>query len=136
MASKKSTPKTGLNALQKFLLQNNDVNFKSLSLDDPEQLNELDWKGLKRQKQKILTHLKGYKRLLKLLPYDDRKAILGLIADGVSSALQVAEMPKEKFITKYLHLFDGARDRIEQFHGEALKVKTRVLLQFMASKQK
>ena len=123
-----------LKTLLLFLDKNKDANLADANLKDEKIVLGFDWYKLKNKKEDVLKMLQAYLRLSKIMPFENREVIMAFLKEGIHSALQIAAIPKEKFLSTYLELF-GNKAMAQKFHDNAVAVKTSVLLQFMQAKQ-
>ncbi len=114
--------------LKKWLAQNKNVNLLSARFNNQASVDVMNWKNLEDKKAEIVPQLKAYQRLLKILPRKNNKLILNLLGANIHSAIQVASLPKQNFITTYSHLFSGKETAAEEFYDQALVIKTQLLL--------
>ena len=128
MRTNEKVNQNGLAYLKKWLAQNKNVNLLSATFNDPASIDAMNWKKLEDQKAEIIPQLKAYQRLLKILPRKNNKLILDLLKANIHSAIQVASMPKQNFISTYSHLFSGKEAAAEIFYNKALAIKTQLLL--------
>ncbi len=92
-------------------------------------------KGLGKYPENNLPLLAAYQRLLKISPQADQRILLALLKEGIQSALQVATIPRQQFLSKFKGLFNNEEKTINQFYNNAQVIKTRILLQFMNRQQ-
>ncbi len=121
--------------LSSFLEQNQHIDIAHADLNDAEVLAGFDWQKLAKQKDTTVEILQAYQRLKKIMPELGHTATLALLKAGLHSALQIAALPKIKFLHEYANLFGGEPAVIEQFYNNALAIRTQVLLQYMEVKQ-
>lgn len=128
MKTKEKINQNSFAYLKKWLAQNKNVDLVSAMFNHPASVDAMNWKKLEDQKAEIIPQLKAYQRLLKILPRKNNKLILNLLGANIHSAIQVASMPKQNFITTYSHLFSGKEAAAEIFYNKALAIKTQLLL--------
>ncbi len=88
-----------------FLKKNKGVDFKSVDLLNNTITDGFIWNYSEEEKNIMLNHLRGYQRLLKVLPenyegLDVDKTAKELLKIGIHSAVQIADMGKKEFIRK------------------------------------
>lgn len=128
MKTKEKTDQNRFANLKKWLAQNKKVDLLTATFNNPASVDAMNWKKLEDQKTEIIPQLKAYQRLLKILPRKNNKLILNLLGANIHSAIQVASMPKQSFITTYSNLFSGKEAAAEVFYDKALAIKTQLLL--------
>lgn len=133
MKSTKSTKENSLANLKKWLTKNKKIDLKTTSLSSPSTIEAFNWKNLEDQKEQLLPLLKAYQRLLKMLPDNDQKLILSLLKADIHSAIQVASMSRQHFITTYNKLFAKTDTSVEAFYDSAVSIKSRLLLKHVRS---
>lgn len=121
--------------LSSFLEQNPHIEIAYIDLNDAEVLAGFDWQKLAKQKDGILEILRAYQRVKKIMPELGHTTVLALLKAGLHSALQIAALPKIKFLREYAAVFGSDPAVIEQFYNNALAIRTQVLLQYMEVKQ-
>lgn len=134
MKSDKTTVDIQLGQLASFLTRNKDLNLATINLKDEGIAEGLPWQT-SDNRPSILTQLQSYQRLSKLLPKQNDQLIIQLLDDGMTSALNIAEFSKEKFVEKYGPRFEKHGFDAAAFYDNALNVKANVLLEYMRQKQ-
>lgn len=124
-----------LKNLTSFLEKNQHINFAHADLSNPEVVAGFDWQKFKNQKEEVLDALRAYQRLKKIMPELSQNTAIALLKAGIHSALQIAALPKIKFLHDYAPLFGENPEAIEQFYNQALAIRTQILLQYMEVKQ-
>lgn len=68
----------------------------------------------------LLAALKAYQRLLRVLPAGAEAYALPLLAAGVHSAIQIAELPRAKFAQRWAELFPDQAELGERVYRQAV----------------
>ena len=132
MSGKSKTKDKVFRHLDTFILQNEKIDFKTISPSEISASEYINWKKLSRQKEEILNQLKPYQRLLKIMPEGTtHDIIISLLEEGIHSAAQIASIPSHLFISQYLPLFGNDKDYIENFYKNCQAIRSRLLVQFM-----
>ena len=124
-----------LKNLSSFLEKNKNVEFAHADLSNADVVAGFDWQKLKNQQEEILDALLAYQRLKKIMPELSQNTVLALLKVGIHSALQIAALPKVRFLHEYAALFEKDPAVVEQFYNQALAIRTQILLQYMEVKQ-
>ena len=132
MSAKKSTHRK---LIDKFIQQNRDINLKTVSLIDADEVEGLSWKGLKKHREEILKDLQAYQRLCRIIPDEKPDIIFALLEKQVHSALQIAAIPRVQFFNTYSNIFGNDRDLIERTYQNALAVRAAIVRQYLTIKQ-
>lgn len=135
MAENNPFSETQIKSLNSFLQNNPNADLVHANLDDANVVGGLDWQKLKTSKDEVLDILRAYQRLKKIMPELDQNTALALLKAGIHSALQIAALPKARFLHDYAALFGNDPAVIERFYNQALAVRTQILLQYMEVKQ-
>lgn len=135
MAENNPFSETQIKSLNSFLQNNPNADLVHANLDDANVVGGLDWQKLKTSKDEVLDILRAYQRLKKIMPELDQNTALALLKAGIHSALQIAALPKARFLHDYAALFGNDPAIIERFYNQALAVRTQILLQYMEVKQ-
>ena len=130
-ANKKTNDKS-LKHLDNFIRNNETIDFitvkPSALLDHP----QVSWKGLSRHKEEVLQQFKAYRRLLKVMPEGtDHTIVMALLEAGIHSALQIAAIPRHRFVAQHLSLFGEDEASASTFHQHARAIRSRLLVQYM-----
>lgn len=128
--------KANLKYLDQFFTKNKDVDFRTINLLDESVLATLSFDRLKKHKDDILLQLKGWQRLLKIMPEAESEAtiIKGLLGKNLHSAVQIASIPKKQFFQKASELFES-KEQMEAFYRNASGIRTQLALKYMKLKQ-
>jgi hypothetical protein len=124
-----------LKNLSSFLEKNQHIEFTNADLNNAGVVEGFDWQKLKNQKEEVLDALQAYQRLKKIMPELSQNTAIALLKAGIHSALQIAALPKIKFLHEYAALFGENPAAVEQFYNQALAIRTQILLQYMEVKQ-
>jgi hypothetical protein len=122
--------------LFKLIDQNEDFDLQSANLLSNKTINSLNWKGLEKFKDQLVPHLKMYQRLQRVLTADDRVLISSLMQSNIHSAIQIASIPKSKFISNYGELFNNDIELIEKTYQKATAIRSQILIRHIAEVQK
>jgi hypothetical protein len=120
---------TGL--LTQFLDQNRGVDFQFFNLQDEESINGLSFENLEEQKTELISLLKAFQRLIRIIPEKNRDAALVLMSEGVHSALQIAAMTRKAFMGRFASLFNDNGALADAIYKNALKKRSMILIQYM-----
>ena len=126
---------TDIRRLFKFLDQNSGFDFLSANLINSKTIDRLNWKGFTKNKDRLISLLKIYQRLLRILPAGNRALLESLIAAGLHSAIQIASMPKSKFVQEYGELFGNDHELIENTYQKAVAIRSQLLLKHISKIQ-
>lgn len=129
-----STP-SKLKLLEKFLSANSEVDFFSVNLFDPTVLASFSWKGTGRYKARITKEIQAFQRLTKILESRNDQLVFQLMSKGILSAIQVAAMPKKRFMNELADAFGEYQYQMESFYQRALQVRAQVLVSYMQTRQ-
>ena len=122
---------TNTELLKQFLDQNRGVDFQFFDLRDEVSINGLNFENLTDQKTELISLLKGFQRLIRIIPEKNRDAALLLMKQGVHSALQIAAMTRRDFLGKYAGLFNDNEVLADAIYKSALKKRSMILVQYM-----
>ena len=131
MAKKETEKSDRFEKLNKFLRQNKKVDFMTTSFFNPKKLEALNWKGLEDDQQEVLRHVKAYQRLVRILGEDNPKLIKSLLKANIHSAIQIAAIPKQKFMSDYFKLFGKDKELMSKVYRRAVAIRSKVLLKHM-----
>lgn len=120
---------TGL--LKQFLDQNRNVDFQFFNLQDEESINWLSFENLEEQKTELISLLKAFQRLIRIIPERNRDAALSLMNEGVHSTLQIAAMTRKAFMGRFANLFNDNGALADAIYKNALKKRSMILIQYM-----
>lgn len=129
MPSNEKTIGSQFSYLEKWFSQNKKINLRSVAIQSSSAT--MNWDGLEDYQSSIISELKAYQRVLKILPNKDHQLIMKLLQVGIYSAIQVASMSKQNFLTSHSHLFSGKKVTAEDFYNNALAIKNRLLLKHL-----
>lgn len=121
--------------LQNLINQNNGTDFYTINLLSNRLVDSLNWTGFEKNKPEMIKKLKAYQRLLRVLPKNDPQLIQALMSAGIQSSIQIASIPKKKFISAYLPLFNNDIQVLEQTYNKALLIRAHVLLKHISAVQ-
>lgn len=122
-----------LTKLKKFLSYNDPSTLRTANLSEDTQLAELNWKGVKKDDPQLREHLRGYQRLLHLVPEGQEKLAQELLARGLHSAILIAAIPLPKFLETAKKLSPEPAV-LEEVHRKATAVRSRLLLHYVKRK--
>jgi hypothetical protein len=121
--------------LNAFLDANPNLDLRSADLFDDDTIASLSWKGIGKHRDEVLSQLRAYQRLVRLLGAPDRVLVLGLMARGIGSALQIAAMPRPRFFASCSDLFAGDADTMQRIYQDALARRSALLLTYIHTRQ-
>ena len=98
-------------------------------------IDALNWKGFLNYKDQLVESLKVYQRLLRVLPEGDPALIESLIRAGLHSAIQIASIPKSKFVLEYGGLFSHDKLLIDATYQKALAIRSQLLIKHISAIQ-
>ncbi len=122
--------------LFKFVDQNSGFDLLMANLLNEKTINSMNWKGFSKNKEQLTAQLKVYQRLLRVLPVDDRNLMEAMIKVGLHSAIQIASIPKSKFIAEYSALFNDDHELIETTYQKAQAIRSQLLIKHISALQK
>ena len=122
--------------LNKFIDKNSGLDLLAANLLNINTIDSQNWKGFEKFKDQLIGQLKVYQRLLRILPTNDQDLIYSLINAGIHSAIQIASIPKSKFIREYGSLFNKDSELIEKFYQKAVAIRSQILIKHIANIQK
>ncbi len=131
MNTKKTVKDDRFEGLNKFLRQNQKVDFKSTNFLNPKNLENLNWKGLVDKQDDVLRQVKAYQRLARVLGENNSKVIKALLKENIHSAIQIAAMQKQEFMQKYEKAFGKDKELMTKAHQKAVAIRSRLLLKHM-----
>jgi len=122
--------------LKSFLEQNRSIDFKKFNLLDEVNTANLNWSAFDDIREKLLAHLKGYQRLIRIIPEEKEEAAFLLLKNGIHSALQICSMSRKEYMNNVSTGFSGDLKTAEKIYGNALEKRGIILLQYMNMLQK
>jgi hypothetical protein len=130
-----SMTQEALARLQHIIEANTSLDWRAFSFEDPSLLGSLQWRGHEGQQDELVSLLKAYQRLLRILPEREEHRALPLLRTGLHSAIQIAGLPREEFVRRWAELFPGEVALGETVHQNAIGRRSYVLLQHIKSVQ-
>lgn len=124
-----------LDALQALLDANPKLDLRTLDRSDEDALARLSWPDATLDRGALLEQLRGYQRLLRLLPDDDRPLLLALLQRGIRSALHLAAIPRARFLDEFWQVFAGDLPRMRAVHEAALARRSELALHYLRNRQ-
>jgi hypothetical protein len=121
-----SIPRISLTDLQCLLEANPSVDWRLLELDDLGVMEALEWRELEATTMTPL--LKAYQRLVRLLPAAEEHRALPLLASGLHSAIQIADISRDEFARHWASLFPDDAALGEIVHRNAIARRSTLLL--------
>lgn len=128
MSTQEKTENNKFAYLDQWITQNKKVNLRTVVLKESADLDKLNWKNLEQVKPEVIQELKAYQRLMKILPEKNHKLIMKLLDVNIHSAIQVASMSKQEFLTSYSKIFNSKKITAEMFYNRSLAIKTKLML--------
>jgi hypothetical protein len=115
--------------LRELLAKEDAVDWRTISLVGPDVLRagRAAIAGA-AQDAPLLAALKGYQRLLRVLPTGAEAYALPLLVAGLHSALQIAELTPHEFALRWANLFPGEAELGERVHRNAVTRRVHVSL--------
>lgn len=114
--------------LSEFLNQNNKIDFKSISLHSKCDVSKFNWKRFNKHKDVMLSTLKAYQRLIKIIPGNNKDIAVSLLKENIFSPVQIASMSKDNFVKECGKALDGENELASKIYLNAVKKKSMVLL--------
>lgn len=124
-----SAPESAANFVR-FLDQNGATDFQQVNLLSDEETASLNFESFSDKKDEILELAKGYQRLLRIIPRQDREAALTLLSHEIHSALQIAKMTRKDFMGRFAILLKDEQ-LADAIYQNALKKRGVILLQYL-----
>jgi hypothetical protein len=121
--------------LKAFLEQNRNTDFSKVNLLSVQVTNSFIWNNFEADKEKLIKQLKAYQRLLRVVPQNDIELLLSLMSAGIHASIQIASIPKQKFISTYLSLFNNDLQLIEQTYKRAQFIRSHLLIKHIQNIQ-
>lgn len=122
--------------LDQFLNKNKGICWKTFNLLDQEEVKKLSFDRLNKYKDKLISQLKAWQRLLRIIPEGERQEeiIKALMKKNLHSAIQIASMPKKRFLKECSPIFLDD-DQALKVYATALGIRTQITLTYMNLKQ-
>ncbi len=119
-----------------FLRKNQRIDFKETDLQNQTVVEGFEWNCTEEEKKNMLVHVKGYQRLLRVLPEDEKGLDVDKIAKEflkmqIHSAVQIADMGKKEFLKKIKNLFKEKETLAEQIFQRALAIRKVLVLKYL-----
>lgn len=114
--------------LNHFLSQNPSVDLKNADFKNSGLLATWCWQGLEEHQQEIVTELKKYQRLLRVV--DDMSIVEAFLEEDIHSAFQIAALTEQSFLERFGHLFVNTKVALKVYN-KALQRRTKVFLRHM-----
>ena len=124
-----------LTSLKKFIDANPGIDFETAQLHDQVTQDSYNWKGLAKARPKVIKQLQAYQRLYKLLPQPEPAHIMGLLALGIESALQVAAMSEDRFRASCGELLAHDEAYLSRVYARAKRIRAQVLATYLQYQQ-
>ncbi|MEM7797116.1 MAG: hypothetical protein AAF579_22020 [Cyanobacteria bacterium P01_C01_bin.118] len=128
-------PTINIKNLKAFLRKNKKVDFRTADLLHASTLDSYKWTGLEDNKEGLISQLKAYQRLLRIVPNDQYDLAIKLLQSGFQSALQIANMPSKVFIKDNLKTFGNDTALAQSVYKRAVAIRKVVTLQYTARAQ-
>src|SRR4029079_13886384 len=123
MSTEPSTTDEALSALMRVLDANKQVEWRTISFDDPTLLASLSWQAVEAERAALVPLLRAYQRGLRVLPAGEEprarpgvgaavRAVeehraLRMLEAGLHSAIQIADLARDEFLRRWGALFPG-----------------------------
>ncbi len=121
--------------LATFLDANPGIDLSCINLFDDAVVSSLNWKGIKKRRNEVLSQLQTYQRVMRLVEGADRTVVLGLMGRGIGSARHVTAIPRPRFLEAFADLFDGDRKAVDRVYQCALVTRSALLLRYLRFRQ-
>lgn len=123
-----------LDGLRHLVEANPAVDWRTITLNDAQSLDVLDWCGLEREA--LTPLLRAYQRLAHILPVSEERRALALLGSGLHSAIQIAGLPRDTFLHQWSALFPGEVALGLAVHGAALSRRSELLPRYIDTVQR
>src|SRR4029079_902537 len=101
MSTEPSTTDEALSALMRVLDANKQVEWRTISFDDPTLLASLSWQAVEAERAALVPLLRAYQRVLRVLPAGEEHRALPLLEVGLHSAIQIADLARDEFLRRW-----------------------------------
>jgi hypothetical protein len=116
--------------LVRFMDQNQSSDFLRADLYSDADTSRLDFTSFDGRKDELLTHLRAYQRMLRIVPEHNRDVALAVLGQGIHSALQIAQMTRRDFLGKVVSVL-GDEKLADDIYQNALRKRGVILLQYL-----
>lgn len=127
-------PAFDVRALEELLRMNPSVDWRAHSQPDPLSFVSLRMPP-EADRLAVVSALKGYQRLLAVLPQGEEGRALPLLKAGLHSAVQIASLPRAEVAEVWETLFPGEAELGEQVRRNAIARRSQVALHYVRSLQ-
>jgi len=117
--------------LESFLTQNNGIDYKIFNFLNDESIENLNWSGFEDNKDDFLLLLKGYQRLLRIMPKEKENSVFMLLKSGFHSALQICTKSRKEFMKSISEYIQDDYTTAEKIYSNALEKRGAILIQYM-----
>jgi len=117
--------------MSKLIKTNNNLNLKSIDLDDPIQIENI--KFLSDDKIDELRELKAYQRLLRLTDCEDSS--LALLKQDIHSVFNITNMARSIFVNDYAKYLHDNKQKAGDIYDKAVAKKSQILNTYVAISQ-
>lgn len=117
--------------MSKLIKTNNNLNLKSIDLDDPIQIENI--KFLSDDKIDELRELKAYQRLLRLTDCEDSS--LALLKQNIHSVFNITNMARSIFVNDYSKYLHNNKQKAGDIYDKAVAKKSQILNTYVAISQ-
>lgn len=121
----------GVSRLKAFIALNKGINFRTFNFFNEDEPGRLIWSGIEKNREEIIGLLKGYQRLIRIIPEDKEETAFLLLKSGLHSALQICSMSRKEFMKRISENIQGDIKTAEQIYTNAQEKKGVILLQYM-----
>lgn len=135
MSNKASATAADLKKLSSFLRKNSNVDFRKVDLVTKKSIDSFKWPGSQDEKEKLLKLVKAYQRILRVLPENYEHLARSLLKKGINSSMQIASMPKKKFIQDNIKIFENDTALAEQVYKRAIALRKAIALKYINRSQ-
>ncbi|WP_088889119.1 hypothetical protein [Leptolyngbya ohadii] len=116
-----------LNALNAFLNENAEIDFREADLRHVPSIDKYEWTGFEDEKETLIKQLRIYQLLLWIVPTDRDDLAKKLLENNIVSLAQIVSVPKEVFIQNNIKLFDDNSVLAEQVYIRATSLRSRIV---------
>ena len=131
MSKKSIYSKKNLGSLAKIINNNKHVDFKTIDLQDENILNLLNMEKSTKITGELFKLLRAYQRILRIMPNEHNDWIMNLLYADISSATQIASMPRTEFIRICNEECGLSEELAKSIYKNAQAKKSELIVQYM-----
>lgn len=124
-----------MDLVRRFQKNNRGVDLYSANLVSQAKLEGYNWTGLKRDKEALITELKSWQRLARVLPDKNNQLLKKLLRHKITSALEIAAIPREEFKRRFLKVFGNDEELLHKTHKRARAIRSHTMLMYIEKLQ-